>query len=146
MSIKSNILAWAKSHQKKDGQSWAGACQALMWRLCDYYGQHPDPTPINATRAGYMAFVKQRGATAATAPIGAFHYWELDGMTDGHVGIDLSGKGTEVFMASRHVTKSYGDAIGTISVGDYMRKTGARYLGWSVWNGSNGYVVKPKKN
>lgn len=145
MSLKNNVLKWAKTHQKRDGQSWNGYCQSLMWRLCDYYGKAPDPTPSSATVAASRAFTKYRNPYAAKAPAGAFHYWELDGTSFGHVALDLTGGGKELFMASRHVTKTYGDALGTISMQDYLHKTGAKYQGWSYWNGLNGYVAKPPK-
>lgn len=67
---------------------------------------------------------------AARAPIGAFHYWDIG--RHGHVGIDLNGGGSDVFMASTHVRWGWGSALGVQSVAGYSKATGARYLGWAT--------------
>jgi hypothetical protein len=81
------------------------------------------------------AIVAYRNSTivstdSTTAPIGAFHYWNYEDL--GHVGVDLLGGGSVVFMASSHLGDSWGDGLGVNSVGAY----GGSYLGWSMeYNG-----------
>jgi peptidoglycan hydrolase-like protein with peptidoglycan-binding domain len=64
------------------------------------------------------------------APPGAFHFWDIGQY--GHVGVDLNGGGSSVFMASRKLSDAWGDAIGVNSVGGYNAASGARYMGWSM--------------
>lgn len=74
----------------------------------------------------------------ALAPIGAFHFWELDGVPAGHVGQDMTGGGRQVFMAAGTLAVLLGAfGLGFVSVGDYTRrKKGSRYLGWSTSYGT----------
>ena len=104
---------WALAHPTKDvgsgGPSWSGWCAALMFwagnfeRSCD-----------TATQGSYSSNIVSTDPTAA--PAGAFHWWRMG--SEGHVALDLDGKGTRLLMASSKVS-NYGSAIGTISWAQY---------------------------
>ena len=123
--IYDRARAYAAAHPTRDGGSWAGWCGSLMWR----FGQLPEssarPSAIEAYRASKIV-----STNPATALTGAFHWWDIG--ADGHVGADLNGGGTAVFMASNHLSQSWGTAIGINSISGYTSRSGARYLGWSM--------------
>lgn len=144
MSVRSQALAWANKNKLRDGKSWNGWCQSLAWRLSEAIGHASNPPSSTAAEAARQAFKRSRNPWAAQAPAGAFHYWEIPGTTDGHVSVDLSGKGKEILMASNHVKKLYGVAMGTTDVWTYTKAVNGKYLGWSYYNGTNGYVALPK--
>ncbi|WP_434391370.1 hypothetical protein [Melittangium boletus] len=124
-AIYDRARAYAAANPKRDGGSWDQWCGSLMWR----FGQLPDsaarPSAIEAYRASRIV-----STNASTALIGAFHWWDIGAY--GHVGADLNGGGRQVFMATRKLSASWGDAIGINSVSGYSAATGARYLGWSM--------------
>jgi hypothetical protein len=67
----------------------------------------------------------------SAAPISAWHFWDWG--TDWHVGVDLSGGGVDVFMASSFLRESWGSHIGVNSVVGYnAANQSARYLGWAA--------------
>lgn len=120
--------AYAAANPKRDGSTWAGWCASLMYRYnraTVAYG--------NATAAGDA--VALNGDVNA-APIGAVHYWHGAG-GDGHVAQDMAGRGRMLFMASRSITESLGDAIGFVSFADYEARTNMQYRGWAMSYGSN---------
>jgi hypothetical protein len=125
--VYDRAVAYAAAHPLRDGASWSGWCGSLMMRFGGFGASAP-----TAIAAYHGSTIQSTDMTAA--PIGAFHYWELG--TAGHVGVDLLGGGSTVFMASRHLGDSWGTAIGVNSVGQYSIDAGARYLGWSMeYNG-----------
>ncbi|MET0404058.1 MAG: hypothetical protein ABW123_16720 [Cystobacter sp.] len=123
--IYDRARAYAAANPKRDGGSWDQWCGSLMWR----FGQLPEasarPSAIEAYRASKIV-----STDASTALTGAFHWWDIGAY--GHVGADLNGGGSAVFMATRKLSQSWGDAIGINSVSGYSSATGARYLGWSM--------------
>ncbi|ADO71394.1 hypothetical protein [Stigmatella aurantiaca] len=123
--IYDRARAYAAANPKRDGGSWAGWCGSLMFR----FGQLPDSSARDTAYLAYKAstIVSTNPSTALT---GAFHWWDIG--TAGHVGADLNGGGTAVFMASNHLSASWGTAIGINSVSGYTSASGARYLGWSM--------------
>jgi hypothetical protein len=114
---------FAAASPMRDGATWDGWSTSLMFRLGAF--SRSANTAADALEGSTML-----GTDATRAPIGAFHWWALG--TTGHVGVDLVGGGTTVFMASRHVHESWGTAIGTSSVSDFTDAADARYLGWSI--------------
>jgi hypothetical protein len=123
--IYDRARAYAAANPKRDGASWDQWCGSLMWR----FGKLP------ASSARSSAIEAYRDSTIisrdpAKALIGAFHFWDIGAY--GHVGADLNGGGATVFMATRNLAESWGDAIGENSVPGYSGRTGARYLGWSM--------------
>ncbi|KFE68940.1 hypothetical protein [Hyalangium minutum] len=123
--IYDRARAYAAANPKRDGASWDQWCGSLMWR----FGQLPASSARDSAILAYHAstIVSTNPATALT---GAFHWWDIGAY--GHVGADLNGGGTTVFMATRNLAESWGDAIGVNSVSGYSSRTGARYLGWSM--------------
>jgi len=121
--------AWALAHPTKNvgrepRASWAGWCAALMWWVG---GPFPDGTEVwSATEGKAQSFILSGDYTKAVP--GAFHWW-LDG-GDGHVGLDLTGGGARVLMASsRRMDEKIGNGIGVISMANYGTRG---YAGWSL--------------
>eukprot|EP01034_Spumella_vulgaris_P021436 gene21436-27467_t len=115
-------LNYAKTTPKRDGGSWNGWCGALMVRAGNLPSGSVCPTAIDAYHKSTII-----STTATSAPPGAFHYWSIG--SAGHVAMSMgSGK---AFMASCHITDSWGDCIGSNTVSGYSSTTGAKYLGWA---------------
>lgn len=116
---------YARRYPKRDGATWNQWCASLVWR----FGQFPEsavrPSAIAAYHSSSIV-----STNAAAAPTGAIHFWDIGQY--GHVGVDLNGGGTHVFMASYKLAESWGDAIGWNSIAGYNAASGARYLGWSM--------------
>ncbi|NVJ23869.1 MULTISPECIES: hypothetical protein [Myxococcus] len=124
-SIYNRARAYASAHPTRDGGTWDQWCASLMWRFGGFPESSARPSAIEA----YHASTRQP-YSAAQAPAGAFHWWDIGSF--GHVGLDLNGGGTTVFMATRKLSQSWGNAIGINSVSGYSSASGARYLGWSL--------------
>jgi len=124
-AIYDRARAYAAANPKRDGGSWDQWCGSLMWR----FGQLPESSARDSAILAYRAS-KIVSTDASRALIGAFHWWDIGAY--GHVGADLNGGGGTVFMATRKLSASWGDAIGINSVSGYSSATGARYLGWSM--------------
>jgi hypothetical protein len=107
-----------------------------MYRMCAAYGVPPAPVPATAKLAGDAA--GQLNADASKAPTGAFHYWTIGDY--GHVGLDTMGGGSHVFMASKYLQETLGDAIGFNSVVGYSRGI-YPYRGWSMSYGQGGRIT-----
>lgn len=115
-------IHYARTHPTRDGGTWAGWCAALMIRTGDHPGWAVRESAIIAYRSSRIISKDHN-----TAPSGAYHWWDIG--VDGHVAMATT-RGMSL-MASNHVTDRWGDAIGTISIVEYNRRSGARYLGWS---------------
>jgi hypothetical protein len=137
-TLDSEARAFAATCPKHDGGTWHLFCASLMYRMCAAYGTAPDPVPATAWNAGNAA--GRLGTKAEEAPAGAFHYWTIG--VDGHVGLDTTGGGQSVFMASKYLRESLGDCIGFNSVEGYSRGI-YPYRGWSMLYGKNGHVNVP---
>ena len=145
--------AYATKHPKRsanpDGSGaltgWDSWCQSLAWRFSDAYGHGANPSFDSALKAAQASGELNKDWKSAKP--GAYHYWGTGVGPDGHVGIDLKGGGSWIFMASNHITTVWGDAIGCASWTQYQAaigdSSGAKYLGWSMKNGT-GYINVPK--
>jgi hypothetical protein len=139
LNLDQKARTFAKLHPTKDGGTWHLWCAALMVRMLIAYGKVPSfPFPATAKIAGDLAGTLNPDATKA--PIGAFHYWTAG--SDGHVGLDTKGGGTDVFMASAFISESLGNAIGFQSVSTYTRNGAYPYRGWSMNYGKQGKITK----
>jgi len=79
------------------------------------------------------------------APIGAWHFWNVPGVPEGHVGQDLNGGGGAVFMASSSLAETWSSGgLGINSVPGYTNAKKATYRGWST-NYSSGQVFLPSE-
>ncbi len=121
--VYDDARSYAAANPTRDGGSWSGWCAALMVR----FGGYSRYAPSAISAYGMSSIV---GHDPSAAPVGAYHWWDIGRY--GHVGIDLLGGGTTVFMASSHLADSWGTAIGVNSVPGYNAASGARYLGWST--------------
>ncbi|NMO16634.1 hypothetical protein HPC49_20475 [Pyxidicoccus fallax] len=123
--IYDRARAFAAANPTRDGGTWDQWCGSLMWR----FGQMPESSARpSAIEAYYDSTIVSTDPSKALT--GAFHWWAIGAY--GHVGADLNGGGTAVFMATRKLSQSWGDAIGINSVSGYTSMSGARYLGWSM--------------
>lgn len=138
MTLDEKARAFAKLHPTHDGGTWHLWCAALMYRMCVAYGAGPIPVPATAKIAGDLAGKLNPDSTKA--PIGVFHYWQYG--VDGHVGLDIKGGGTDVFMASAFIRESAGNAVGFQSVDRYTRDGAYPYRGWSMFYGKNGKITQ----
>lgn len=116
-------IQFARTHPKRDnGQTWRGYCAALMVRA----GNLPDwavrPSAIIAYHASKIVSKDYNAA-----PAGAFHWWDITQY--GHVAMAIDRRGWAL-MASSQLQEVWGDGVGIISIEEYNRRTGARYLGW----------------
>ncbi len=122
-SVYDRARAFAAAHPEDDGHTWDQHCGALMFQFGGF------------SRSANTAAIARSESTIvstnpAAAPVGAFHWWDIG--TAGHVGVDILGGGTTVFMASAHLGEVWGDAIGVQSIPTYNAESGARYRGWSM--------------
>ena len=110
--------------------TWNQLCGVLMYQFGASLGWSPAP---HVTGPGAIDVSRASGTLngdSAAAPVGAFHFWAIG--TYGHVGMDLDGGGSTVFMATSAVRESWGSSLGINSVSGYSTAKGARYLGWST--------------
>lgn len=135
MTLDDLARAFAKAHPTHNGGTWHLWCGALMYQMTAAYGVTPNPIPASAKLAGDA--VGKLNPIAKLAPAGAFHYWTWG--TDGHVGLDTTGGGTNVFMASSLLRESLGDGIGFQSVVKYPHP----YRGWAMFYGKKGTINVP---
>jgi LysM repeat protein len=142
--LKERALEFVKKHPKReswnskagkmDATSWNGWCASLMFRFGKETsgfkdGKNDAPDAISASKKSKIVSKDPK-----QAPKGAFHWWDIG--AHGHVGLDVSGGGTEVFMASGRVSQFIGkkeNAVGLVSVEQYSKAIGKKtYLGWSM--------------
>lgn len=133
--VYDRAVQFANDHPTRPGSggTWNQYCAALMY----WFGGF-STSAASATAAYNASTIVSLDPT--TAPIGAFHYWSIPGITAGHVGVDLLGQGAVVFMATSHVTDHWGTSgyVGVNNVASYTEATGATYLGWAMeFNGHN---------
>ncbi|TFB59625.1 peptidoglycan-binding domain-containing protein [Cryobacterium sp. Sr3] len=116
--------AWGRANPQRDSGSWKNWCASLMFRAGGF-----DWSADTATEARQASSITS--FDASLAPTGSFHWWDISGITAGHVGMDLVGGGRRIMMATNQLDESWGTAIGTSSVGSYGTHTNATYRGWS---------------
>jgi hypothetical protein len=133
---KDTVIDWVQENPNNNGISWYGLCGAVMFNLCFKFGVVPNPVPATAKEASKAAVPLNKDFLKA--PIGAFHYWDIG--TEGHVGVDASGGGLEIFMASHYLAQKLNADLGFQSAVGYSRGV-YPYLGWSLTYGKNGRVV-----
>jgi hypothetical protein len=116
-------------------ETWDQKCGSLVFRYIDHeFGWSPFPTAdiSSARRAANNS--GPLNSTAADAPALAFHFWDIAGIDNGHVGVGMTPGGVMLFMANASVTEDLGDAIGFASVDHYTtaKSPRATYLGWAT--------------
>lgn len=128
------VQQYASDHPQRDGESWSGWCASLMFRFGKSTSGFRDGMN-DASSAIKAAGVSNIESTdSSQAPKGAFHWWDIG--KHGHVGLDVNGGGTQVFMATRKLEEFFGptsNAIGLTSIAVYNQAiSNGRYLGWSM--------------
>lgn len=125
----------SRSHPSGGDNDWDQDCGRLCYRFAAWLGWATRPNEGQVYSAYAVAMASGRlNLNAAAAPVGAWHFWDIGGPGNGHVGVDLTGGGRRVFMGTWSVAEDWGRAVGVLSVGGYTAaKAGrARYLGWAT--------------
>ncbi|MGL5850490.1 MAG: twin-arginine translocation signal domain-containing protein [Phycicoccus sp.] len=121
---------------KPDRADWDQWCQAAQyWAVKVARGGEPASydSAIIAYRASPIA-----STDLAAAPAGTFSYWDIG--TYGHVVTNI-GNGYCI-NTSRHTgtVVDFGRGLRITRTAEYGPASGARYLGWSYYNGANGQI------
>ena len=136
--VYDRAVAFANANPTRPGShgTWDQYCAALMY----WFGGFS--VSANSAADAFAASPIQ-SQDPTTAPIGAFHYFSVPGTSAGHVGVDLLGEGSVVFMASEHVADHWGTSgyVGVNSVASYDEDSGGTYLGWSMEFNGHGQVI-----
>ena len=118
--------------ERSPGVSWKDACGVLCNQFVvkkQNWGIKPSGFGPTAKDVADHSGVLNTNSSAA--PIGAWHFWNLG--TSGHVGQDLDGGGTDVFMATgRAVVVPLAPFLGIQSVAGYNATGGVGYRGWAT--------------
>jgi len=80
---------WGRANPTRDSASWKNWCASLMFRAGAF-----DWSADTATAARQASVTAS--LDASLAPAGSFHWWDISGITAGHVGMDLDGGGRRV--------------------------------------------------
>ena len=123
------------SHPSGGDNDWDQDCGRVCYRFASSIGWSKRPNEGSVYSAYAVAMASGwLNPNSAAAPIGAWHFWDIGGAANGHVGTDLTGGGRRVFMGTWSVAEDWGRAIGVLSVSGYTAaKAGrARYLGWAT--------------
>lgn len=119
-------LAWSATRADTVRRNWNGWCEALMWWMLGGVTSSYE----SATHAYERSEVVSLDIMAA--PPGAFHWWSIQGISEGHVAV-AAGGGWAV-MASGFLDDNFqGVNVGSTFIPNYHARMGgrARYLGWS---------------
>ncbi|MBM7503314.1 hypothetical protein ACFPER_07525 [Agromyces aurantiacus] len=116
-------------------ETWDQKCGSLVFRYIDrefQWAQQPVSDISSARRAANGSGTLN--LDAAAAPPLAFHFWDIAGIDNGHVGVGMTQGGGKLFMANASVSEDLGDAIGFASVDHYTQAKAPRatYLGWAT--------------
>lgn len=126
--------AYAAAHPtrppSRTSGTWDQLCGVLMYQFGTTLPWAKAPGTTGPTAAAVGNASGWLNPNAAAAPIGAFHFWAIG--SAGHVGMDLSGGGADVLMATKALRESWGSAIGVQSVAGYTKAKGATYRGWAT--------------
>lgn len=141
-ALIAKMREFAEANQApRDAAHWDQMCGSLMYRFNDWIGwaKHPQGDISSARRVAMGSGLLNQDASAC--PVGGFHYFDIAGINNGHVGMDATGGGVDVFMATWSVAEDLGKAIGFLSVAGYLKAKAGRvkYLGWAT-NYSGGTV------
>jgi hypothetical protein len=116
-------------------ETWDQKCGSLVFRYIDReFGWSPFPSADISSARRAANGSGHLDPTAANAPALAFHFWDIAGIENGHVGVGMTSGGGMLFMANASVTEDLGDAIGFASVDHYTAAKAPRatYLGWAT--------------
>ena len=130
-----------RSHPNGGDYSWDQDCGRVLSRFCKMFGKEP----TGDVHSAYYVYTRSKieSTDYTKAPAGAVHFWDIAGPANGHVGLDILGRGTKVFMGNKSVQDISGATdLGYNSVPGYKAwRPKAIYLGWS-YNYANGTIGK----
>jgi len=132
MTLEDQMRQYIASNQRpRDAATWDQMCGSLMYRFNSWRGWVTQP--VRDISSAYRA---SQGSTIIStditrAPIGAFHFFDIAGPSNGHVMQDARGGGLVCLSTGYALSESLGLAIGFQSVPGYIAAKGARYIGWS---------------
>jgi hypothetical protein len=140
--VFARLYPTSASHPTGGDDNWDQDCGRLCYRFADRLGwdERPDESAVHSAYAVAMASGRL-DRDPRRAPAGAWHFWDIAGPANGHVGIDIAGGGHSVFMGTYSVREDWGlefvgrrTGIGLLSVAGYTdAKAGrATYLGWAT--------------
>lgn len=116
-----------------DRPTWDQMCGSLMHRFNSWRGWNTRPREGDidsayevATKSGWL------NTDFTRAPVGAWHFFDIAGPSNGHVMQDARGGGLVNLSTGYALSESLGSAIGFQSVPGYVAAKGARYMGWST--------------
>lgn len=119
------------SHPNGGDYSWDQDCGRVLSRFCREYGKEP----TGDVHSAYFAYTRSKiiSKDFTKAPAGAVHWWDIGGPLNGHVGLDILGRGSKVFFGNKSVQDISGAIdLGYSSVPGYNAyRPKAKYLGWS---------------
>jgi len=128
------------SHKNGGDYDWDQDCGTVASRLCLAYGNEPTGDVHSAFHVYTRSTIVSTDYTKARP--GDFHFWDIAGPENGHVSFEVFGAGRDTFMGNHRVCSIEGAKnLGFLSVADYTRLSGARYLGFSHQY-ANGDVTK----
>ncbi len=131
-TMEDQMRQYVAANKKPSGAAtWDQMCGSLMFRFNSWRGWKSMPV-----RDISSAFRVSQGSTIvstdrSSAPIGAFHFFDIGGPGNGHVMQDARGGGLVCLSTGYALSESLGYAIGFQSVSGYVAAKGARYIGWS---------------
>lgn len=121
-------MSWARIRKHTVRLNWNGMCEALMWWMLG-----------GATASYHTATIARNRSRLVsmnwnTAPPGAFHWWDIDGVPAGHVAV-AAGGGMAVMASgvAAAAGEDWGNDVALIGVPAYNAAMGGRahYRGWS---------------
>jgi LysM repeat protein len=128
------VLDWVKTHPKRpDGNTWDGWCEALVADSGGFTNSF-DTAALELARVSKL--YKPSQVPAGKAPDGWLYHWAyVDGHGHDYGHVAFAVPGGLALMASSFITRTIGDATGTILAADYEKASGHEYLGASPDHG-----------
>lgn len=120
------------THPTYDGLSWDQRCVSLVFRAGRFTTSAPSAWYAYQATLGYGNKVyTEAELPVSKIPQGWFPYWDIAGPDNGHIG--MSTGGDAMLCATSRVTPmtSAHQALGSMGISEYTRRTGATYLGAS---------------
>jgi hypothetical protein len=133
MSLEDQMRQYVAANPKPvDAATWDQMCGSLMFRFNSWRGWKT--MPVRDISSAYRV-AKGSGILNLDfmrAPVGAWHFFDIGGQSNGHVMQDARGGGLVCLSTGYALSESRGKAIGFQSVPGYVAAKGARYMGWAT--------------
>lgn len=134
ITMESQMRQYAAANQKPyDAATWDQMCGSLMHRFNTWRGWVTMPREDAIQSAYEVATNSGMLRTDFTqAPVGAWHFFDIAGPSNGHVMQDARGGGLVCFSTGYALSEVLGKALGFQSVPGYVAAKGAHYMGWAT--------------